>query len=329
MYEERQKKWVFDQTTGTSHESQPPQKNHSNTATSNYKAGGMTSLSPAKPAGNAIPWEPGTGRWQSVKMTTYSEAGEPMDIGKLRMEGRCFWCHEKGHLSKDCPKKQEYKDTRSVQTVPEQEKTESKVEEVKDTPVLESTNRYAALSIESTNDNDNDLCPWDDRHDTGDAAAATGEQSRWDPYGIEGRMPLSQDLKSKPPSPLLLGPVQENLKGPSQSPARAQAKAAEPAGHGVENPQDKSHDQHTRATPGPKMGIKNGPLTLKGTGKTGNTTFTVQVEPDMLPGSGPLTRSATHSSISILEKRDEDDEEAVAMKMTTWCSSNGWLVRRR
>ncbi|PBK71052.1 hypothetical protein ARMSODRAFT_1017818 [Armillaria solidipes] len=94
------------------------------------------------------------------------------------------------------------------------------------TPVLESQNRYTALSVESMNDNDNDfdLCPQDDRHDTGDAATATGEQSRQDPYAIEGQVPLLQDLKSKLPSPLSSGPVQEILKGLSQSPARAQAK---------------------------------------------------------------------------------------------------------
>ncbi|PBK71773.1 hypothetical protein ARMSODRAFT_1016761 [Armillaria solidipes] len=131
MYEERQKKWVFDQTTGTSCDMRPPHKGPSTTATSN-KAGSMTSSSLAKPMSSATPWEPGTGRWQPVRTTTYGRAGEPMDIGKLHTEGRCFWCHKKGHLGKDCPKKQDYKDICSVQMVPEQEKTELKVEEVKE-----------------------------------------------------------------------------------------------------------------------------------------------------------------------------------------------------
>ncbi|PBK75375.1 hypothetical protein ARMSODRAFT_970047 [Armillaria solidipes] len=103
-------------------------------------------------------------------------------------------------------------------------------------PVLESKNQYAALSIESMNNDDNDLHPQDDRHDTGDAVAAK-----------------RNDLKSKTLSPLLLGPVQENLKGPSQSPARAQAKAVNPTGHGAESPIDKDDgsDDTELAAPSP------------------------------------------------------------------------------
>ncbi|SJL18202.1 uncharacterized protein ARMOST_21780 [Armillaria ostoyae] len=116
MYEERQKKWVFDQTIGTSR-SANPQKGYGNTATStSQKAGGATR------------------RWHLVKMTTFRGKGEPMDISKLHSEGRCFRCHEKGHLGKDCPKKREFQDIRSVK-VAEQEQTESKVEEIKEMAV--------------------------------------------------------------------------------------------------------------------------------------------------------------------------------------------------
>ena len=55
-----------------------------------------------------------------------------MEIDQLRKEGRCYRCHEKGHMSKDCPKKWEYKDIHSVAVALEQKETNSKVVEVKD-----------------------------------------------------------------------------------------------------------------------------------------------------------------------------------------------------
>ncbi|SJL01347.1 uncharacterized protein ARMOST_04667 [Armillaria ostoyae] len=135
MHEERQRKWAFDQTTGAQRDPHPPLKGHSNTATStSQKADDMISLLSGKPTSSGPPWEPGIGRWQPIKMITYGGQGEPMDIGKLQAEGRCFRCHKKGHLSKDCPKKWDYKNIHSV-VVAEQEKTESKVKEVKDMAV--------------------------------------------------------------------------------------------------------------------------------------------------------------------------------------------------
>ncbi|PBK63587.1 hypothetical protein ARMSODRAFT_1023789 [Armillaria solidipes] len=184
-----------------------------------------------------------------------------------------------------------------------------------------TTKQVARQSI-NDDENDSDLHPRDDGCDAGDAAATTGRSSRRESRGGD---PASQGttraLKSKQPSPPSLGPVQETLKGPSQLPARAQAKAAEPAGHRVESPKKTKDDntstlnvmatEHpTRAIPGPEMGIKNGPPTLKGTGKTGNTAFAAQVEPDMLPTSGPSMRCATHCSILILKQQDEEAEEA-------------------
>ncbi|SJL10769.1 uncharacterized protein ARMOST_14163 [Armillaria ostoyae] len=53
IYEEQQKKWVFNQTTSAPCDSHPLHKGSSNTATSNNKAGGATSSLSAKPTSNA------------------------------------------------------------------------------------------------------------------------------------------------------------------------------------------------------------------------------------------------------------------------------------
>ncbi|SJL00989.1 uncharacterized protein ARMOST_04303 [Armillaria ostoyae] len=196
IYEERQKKWVFDQAIGGRSSTQP--KGHGTTATSLPKTGGTTSSTPAKQPGNSsapAKGRDGVGRW-----TTHPRQGLPMSIDaqKLRDEGRCFRCKEKGHMSKDCPRKKEFRDIRLVQATTEPA-MDSKVEEIakdlhigtpfnpisftthSDTdfshthsdipasnqpafnvssttsaPVTESQNRYALLSIEEYNDNDND-----------------------------------------------------------------------------------------------------------------------------------------------------------------------------
>ncbi|PBK70289.1 hypothetical protein ARMSODRAFT_1017840 [Armillaria solidipes] len=138
MHKERQKKWAFDQVTGSGFcNSHPPLKGSSTTATSHAKAGGVTSSTTAKPTSSAPPQDR-QGRWQLVKMTTYHGVGEPMDISMLRREGKCFRCHKKGHLSKDCLDKKEYKDIRLLYTAKQaktEEKTELKIKEVKETAV--------------------------------------------------------------------------------------------------------------------------------------------------------------------------------------------------
>ncbi|SJL13526.1 uncharacterized protein ARMOST_16970 [Armillaria ostoyae] len=139
IYEERQKKWVFDQTLGNSSRHINPQKNPTTntthtttTATSYSKADGMTSLSLAKPMSSAAPMggRDSGGRWLARPGTTFGGQGAPMDIGKLRAEGRYFRCHKKGHMGKDCPEKKDFRDIRSVQ-VTNEPVMESKVEEVK------------------------------------------------------------------------------------------------------------------------------------------------------------------------------------------------------
>ncbi|SJL08100.1 uncharacterized protein ARMOST_11462 [Armillaria ostoyae] len=140
MYDERQKKWVFNQALGMVRDNRSSSDNHQNmkghhtTATSHSKTGGVTSSPPAKPASSAAPsggQHDAGGRWLSCPGTTFGGAGAPMDIGELRSKGLCFCCHKKGHLSKDCPEKKDFQDIWSVQ-VTNEPVTESRIEEAKE-----------------------------------------------------------------------------------------------------------------------------------------------------------------------------------------------------
>ncbi|KAK0470794.1 hypothetical protein IW261DRAFT_1572640 [Armillaria novae-zelandiae] len=75
--------------------------------------------------------------------TTYTGSGQPMDIGKLQAEGKCFNCSEKGHMSQDCKKERRRKPQEEIcatkeyweaqyKTAEEETAASSKVEEVKD-----------------------------------------------------------------------------------------------------------------------------------------------------------------------------------------------------
>ncbi|PBK87799.1 hypothetical protein ARMGADRAFT_1121388 [Armillaria gallica] len=101
MYKECQKKYVYDQTHGTDQCSpKKPQGNQKQiTATSSNKntAGGMTSFSTGKSAGDNKGHD-SVGKWM-----TYGGAEKLMDIDrwKYMSEGRCFTCHETEHISRD------------------------------------------------------------------------------------------------------------------------------------------------------------------------------------------------------------------------------------
>ncbi|SJL04350.1 uncharacterized protein ARMOST_07716 [Armillaria ostoyae] len=131
MYNKRQKNYAFDQHINH-RDNRQPFKGTPTTTTSN-KAGGVTSSSSAKPTSSTAPsgGHDATGRWLARPGTTFRGAGTPMDIGQMHAQGLCFRCHKKGHLSKDCLEKKDFRDIWSVQATNEPV-MESKIEEVKE-----------------------------------------------------------------------------------------------------------------------------------------------------------------------------------------------------
>lgn len=120
MNQECQRKHVHDQMHTGHSSSNQRNNNASNQKTSNASAANILG---DKKMGTGI---------------IYGGQGKPMDIDAMHKKGLCFGCGEKGHLNKDCPKKQKKAKVRAVkeETKKDEGKEElastSKVEEVKD-----------------------------------------------------------------------------------------------------------------------------------------------------------------------------------------------------
>ncbi|SJL16284.1 uncharacterized protein ARMOST_19804 [Armillaria ostoyae] len=330
MYDKQQKNYAFDQHLNHRDNCQP-YKGTNTTATSNNKAGGMTSSSSAKPTSSAAPLggRDSQGRWLSCPGTMFGGAGAPMDIGQMRAQGLCFRCHKKGHLTTSC--------LPTHSDIPASNFTTFNISRTTSTPVLESQNRYAALSVEECNDNDND---------NSSASDTKAEQGAASPLTLRNRganryaSSLCRETQSAKAfgkkSPTIMTPINTasfprrtdgtwaKLKYTPCEVLLKDGQAALTRGSpittaSVEPRPDGALEKTTRnltttptsarAVTRPRMGINRQPLTdSEGTGQTGNSTFAVQAPPITLPRSGPLIKGEDDPSIPPLNGQGRSSE---------------------
>ncbi|PBK71422.1 hypothetical protein ARMSODRAFT_1017321 [Armillaria solidipes] len=279
--------------------------------------------------------------------TTYGSRGQPMDIDTIN-NSECFQCYEKGHISKNCPlqawnkgKKQEVRASMTELS------TGSKIKEVKDaagngrtyyTPVVNALVSHMPHSILFTASNSNQPCKESHNryavlaNDIDTCSSASFDKAEDETESLpsapdNGANHLTSNNPSwhvkvpgdRPPTivvPIITAarrPDGAGEPGPNSPPEEAAPRVEKTARSPTDNKKGKASSMFappTRATPGPRVGIKMLPPTLGGTGQTGKSAFAVQDPPDTLPASGPPMRSVSScNGTLILKKQGEDSKQ--------------------
>ncbi|SJL13786.1 uncharacterized protein ARMOST_17234 [Armillaria ostoyae] len=303
MYEERQKKWVFDQTIGARSGSS---KGISTTATSQPKTGGATSSTPAKQPSSSSA-TPATGRDSSGRWTTHPGQGLPMSIDaqKLRSEGRCFRCKEKGHMSKDCPRKKEFRDIR--------------VEEYNDNDTtLKGSNdglpaRAQAKAADPAGHEAESLStlPKLTRGQTGANRQTSSPRGETQPATVyDEKSPTTVTPIDTASLPRRTDGTKDSSKGSSDEVLPKGEQAAQASGPAIATVDVESqldvpmtNSDEYEGCGSPRDGHKKACAgNLDGQGETGNSAFAVQVQPAAPRGGLPSTRDGDRSILPLNEQ---------------------------